>query len=537
MAARRRDRFHARRGIWAKGSKVRRILTWVSIIICAVVILLVVAYYQLLAHLQSPEFCRELSRHAKAALQAEDVTLRDALQIDGDRITLGEATATNTRIINALSARGISVEINRSALWNRTLSMRKLAVEESELHLAFGQAQARKKAKSAAQKQQNAKPAERQAATKAPAPTPEPAREQMSGIPRQFSLDFFECKDSDVHIQLGESKYSLHGCTTTASPQTKLGHNTWQINVENGRLHTPFSCLQDTSIKNATLIASPREISLAESRMMLTPGELRVRGAYNIASKRWSGLLRANKANVARLLNPEWKKRLHGEVYGELELTGTQEGLSSGLGFISLQKGVLEGLPILSDLQFHNTFPYRSLPLEKAECRLSYPYNDPSHNILNAWIFDQINIRSANGLLIVRGHVIIGSDQSLGGTLSIGIPENRFNDIQLRALSGIFGQRDEQGYLWLNLNLSGTLDDPHEDLSVRLTTILGQALPQLAGDAAQGLHTILNNFFTQAEPQENGGSNSTSEKEEQTTPASTIEKAGNLINNTLQSLF
>lgn len=536
MATRRRDRHHARRGIWAKGSKARRVLTWCIVSFCTIGILCIVAYYQLLAHLQSPEFCHKLSQHAKKALQAEEVILRDTLQIDGNRIALGGASITNADIVKALSARGISMEIDRSALWERTLAIRKLAVEESELHLVLNKAP-KHKASAPVNKPQRSKATAPAATQNNNETKTESGSQALSGLPNQFSLDFFECKDSDVHIRLGESTYSLHGCTTTAGPQTKLGRSTWQINVENGRLHTPFSYLQDTSIKNATLIASAREITLAESRMMLTPGELRVRGAYNIADKRWSGLLRANKANVARLLNPEWKKRLHGEVYGELELTGTQEGLSTGLGYISLQKGTLEGLPILSDLEFHETFPYRSLPLEKAECRLSYPYNDPSHNIRNAWIFDQIDIRSANGLLIVRGHVIIGSDESLAGTLTIGLPENRFNEIQMSTLGQLFGQKDEHGYIWFNLNLSGTLQEPQEDLSVRLATILRQALPQLAEDAKLNLQGMINNLFTPSANTKKEASSTTEEKEENTPPESTMEKAGNLINNAIQSLF
>lgn len=536
MATRRRDRHHARRGIWAKGSKARRILTWCVVIICTVGILCIVAYYQLLAHLQSPEFCRELSQHAQKALQAEEVTLRDTLQIDGNRITLGGASITNADIVKALSARGISMEIDRSALWERALTIHKLAVEESELRLALKTPPKPSRSHSA-NKKQRSKTISPEATQNSNETKSQSRTQTLSGIPNHFSLNFFECRDSDVHIQLGDSTYSLHGCTTTASPQAKLGRNTWQINVENGRLHTPFSYLQDTSIKNATLIASEQEISLAESRMMLTPGELRVRGAYNLANKRWSGLLRANKANVARLLNPEWKKRLHGEVYGELELTGTQEGLSTGLGYISLQKGMLEGLPILSDLEFHETFPYRSLPLEKAECRLSYPYNDPSHNIHNAWIFDQIDIRSANGLLIVHGHVIIGADESLAGTLTIGLPENRFSEIQMSTLGQLFGQKDEHGYIWFNLNLSGTLKEPQEDLSVRLATILRQALPQLAEGAKLNLQGMINNFFTPSSNTKKEASSATEKKEENTSPESTMEKAGNLINNAIQSLF
>ena len=517
MAARRRDRHHARRNLFARGSKSRRILSWALIITGSLIVLVVIAYYQLLFHLQSPAFCKELSQQAKQIMEAESVSLRDSLQIDNNRITLGAAELTQAGPIEALSAHGISTEIDRGALWNRKLAVRKLTVEEAEVHLNLS---SNRKATDLAQHEEEKDESKKSFVSKF--------------APNQYSLDFFECKDSDAHLILEESRYSLHGCTTTATPQTKRGSSTWQINLENGRFHTPFTCLRDTSVKNATIIVSAKEIALTESRLLLSPGELRARGSYNPQTKRWSAVLRSNKANVARILNPEWQKRLHGELYGELELTGKQQKLARGAGYLSLQKGILEGLPILSDLQFHGTMPYRSIPLDKAECRLSFPYNDTSHNIRNAWLFDQIDLRASNGLLLVKGRVIVGEDKSLGGTLTIGLPENRFNHLPTDALQGIFSEKDDQGYVWVKLNLSGTLDDPQEDLTIRLCTVLGKAIPSVAGGAAKALTEMFSTLTEQPKNKEEENTDTPQKKQESTSP---INSATDLFKNTLRSIF
>lgn len=514
MAARRRDRHHARRNLFTRGSKSRRILSWALIITGSLIVLIVIAYYQLLFHLQSPAFCKELSQQARQITEAESVTLRDSLQIDNNRITLGLAELTQAGPIESLSAHGISTEIDRGALWNRKLAVRKLTVEEAEIHLNLS--------------------SERKDTDSPQTEEEESKKGFISNFaPNQYSLDFFECKDSDAHLNLGESQYSLHGCTTTATPQTKRGNTTWQINLENGRFHTPFTSLRDTSVKSATIIASSKEIALTESRLLLSPGELRARGSYNPQTNRWSAVLRSNKANVARILNPEWQKRLHGELYGELELTGQKQKLARGAGYLSLQKGILEGLPILSDLQFHGTMPYRSLPLDKAECRLSYPYNDISHNIRNAWLFDQIDLRASNGLLLVKGRVIVGDDKSLGGTLTIGLPEHRFSHIPPKALAGIFSEKDDQGYVWVKLNLSGTLDDPQEDLTIRLCTVLGKAIPSVAGSAAKAITEMFSTLADKPGTKEEDTDSPPKEKES----PSPINTATDLFKNTLRSIF
>lgn len=543
MATRRRDRFHARRGILARGSKGRRILLWVLIGACTCAVLLIIAYYQLLAHLQSPAFCRTLSKHAGNALQAEYVSLRDALQIEGNRISLGEAIAENISIIDGVAAQGISMEIDRGALWNRHLAMRKLAIEEASIFITLGQtnsAPATAPLPNKTESKTTPMPEEQEAGDAPPEPVADSRESTGSSsgsfisnfTPNQFTLDYFECKDSDAHLLLNGREYSLRACTISALPQKKLGRNTWQINLENGRFHTPFVYLRDTSVKNATIIASPKEINLIESCLLLTPGELRVRGTYNNNTQRWSTVLRANKANVARILSEDWKKRLHGELYGELELTGKSNNLTRGAGYISLQKGMLEGLPILSQIQMGDTRPYRSLPLEKAECRLSFPYNDPRLNIRNAWLFDRIDIRAHHNLLFVQGHVIIGPDTSLGGTLRIGLPAGRFNTPAISILSKLFEQEDEQGIMWLRLNLSGTLDDPQEDLSIRIATIVRQALPQISGNAAQGVSNIINCLFNRPQKQEEQPKEAAQEQSQ-----SPLDGAGNLLKNTLQNLF
>lgn len=539
MTTRRRERFKNRRGFSTRSRKARCIV-WVAAIAVAIMVLSGIAYYQLLSHLQSTSFCEKLSKLTQNLLHAEQITLREQFQINGRRIALGEAVAHGLGKLDYAAARGISTEIDRGELWNRCLALHKLAIEEIEVRFNI---------------QPTPPPASlpapnrpTQATSTAVPPstyTPETPKDTEQGgilrnlMPNRFKVSLLECKDTDIHLQWGNQQYALLGHSSTAKPQSKLGRHTWQISLENGRLHTPLTALRDSSVKNATILISPQEINLTESRLMLSPGELRVRGSYNIHTNHWTSVLRINKANVARLLNDDWAKRLHGELYGEVELSGTKSQLDRGSGYISLQKGELEALPILSELLVGNTRPYRSLPLEKAECRLRYPYNDARHNIEHAWLFDQIDIRSAQGLLLVRGHIIVGTDKSLSGTLSLGLPEHKLNEWQLahQAIpAGIISKKDDQGYLWVNINLSGTLDAPQEDLTIRLSTLLGQALPQLLGNSTQAVGNLINRILMPSPPP---ATDTPPQNKEDTSPDNppAIQKAGQLFNRTIRSLF
>ncbi len=260
---------------------------------------------------------------------------------------------------------------------------------------------------------------------------------------------------------------------------------------------------------------------------MLSPGELVVNAMQDTATRDWSADLRVNKMDMARLLSQDWKKRVSGGLYGQLDMSGNAAGLQRAEGRLSLQQGELEALPILSKLPVGNSYPYRQLQLEHAEARLSYPHADAGRNIRRAWLLDDINIRGKNGMLLVNGHVLVDEDGTLGGTLHIGLPADIAT---LLAPEGtpLFGrlfhrEGEVTNYFWLRLNLSGTLDDPQEDLSARLTTLVGD-ITQRATGLLGGLLSTAGAAAEKAEP------GTEEEEEEQKEPAKQPSSPGNIIN-------
>lgn len=214
---------------------------------------------------------------------------------------------------------------------------------------------------------------------------------------------------------------------------------------------------------------------------------------YGLEKRTWNAEMQVNKADVARILKEDWKKLLTGQLFGKLVMSGNADGIELSEGNLTLREGVLEALPILSEITVGNTKPYRRLPLEQAGCHISYPYDAPEHHISDAWRFDNIDVRAAEGRLLIRGHVVIGSDSALRGTLNVGIPLEMVAKIPLGVEAGLmddlFNATGDPGYAWVTINLSGTTDNPKEDFSVRLSTLLGDNLPKAllkkAGDTTR----------------------------------------------------
>lgn len=513
-------------------ARFRRICITAVLVVVGLLALLIVGYSQLMSYLQGDSFRQRMADGIRSASGAADVSIASNLSISGSRVSVEGASAAGMHSIREASASRISAEIDRTALLGRRLHIRKVSVEEASLLLSTG-----RKASQGADKA----PAPAKGRTKAnpqpPAPAPRKSALSLKGI----EFDLFECQDADLKLEHNAGTYQLLGANITAKPAPRLGTGAWQIHAENARLHTPFPYLRESSIKSSTIVYHRDKVDVTDCRIMLTPGEMRLKAHYDLNKLRWSADMQINKGNVHRILNDDWKKRFSGELYGRLALSGKGSETTTGTGAFSVQNGVLEGLPFLSRIPVGNTYPYRSIELEKADCQIIFPYD--SEKIKKAWLFDKINLRSRDGSSLVRGHVLIGTDRRLGGTLTIGVPRSIMVALPFapEELTSKFftATGDDEDYLWVNMNLSGTLDQPQEDLSIRIATItgnnLGQLLKEIPKVNASSLFDIL--LKQKKQQKEEVNESDTPAPAPEPAPRNLINEAAGAAGSLLQSLF
>lgn len=512
-------------------ARLRRICIAGSIVLVSLIILIFIGYSQLMAYLQGDSFRSFMTDSARKVLHASDFELHSNLIINGKRVSLQGAELSGVNKIQKARASRISTEIDRAALLGRRLHLTKLSMEEASLVLSTGTDKTAGQTGSAKTARKGSK---KKAGTTRKTETASAGSSFFSL--KEVQLDLFECKDTDLSIRHNTSLYQLLGANVSASPAPRIGKNAWQLNAENARLHTPFQFLRDSSVKTATIVYHDDSVDVTECRIMLTPGEMRVKAHYDIKQAQWGVDMQVNKGNLHRLLNEDWRKRVSGDLYGRLTMTGRGSSTVTGTGAFSVQNGVLEGLPFLSQLPIGNTYPYRSIELEKADCQVQFPYD--SATIRNAWLIDKINLSSRDGSLLVQGHVLIGSDRSLGGTLNIGLPRNIVQVLPLPKESitdKLFTTREsDSDYLWVKLNLSGTVDHPQEDLSIRISTLVGDSILSSIRNQSKGSAADLLNILLQQKRSEAPAENTTDSTPESN---SAIQNAVDAAGSLLQSLF
>ena len=172
-----------------------------------------------------------------------------------------------------------------------------------------------------------------------------------------------------------------------------------------------------------------------------------------------------NEVPIRSWLPAEWKGHLAGSASGDLHWAGADPKVesSSGEGSLRVSNGRIDNLPVLeklAELAQKKSFQH----LELNDCSLSVGWKYPKIDINNIAIEEKGKFR-------LEGEISI-DQRRLHGTIKLGLtreyldwlpnPEEVFN-------------RKQNGYLWTNVRLFGTIDDPGQDLSPRIIELFKQS--------------------------------------------------------------
>jgi hypothetical protein len=172
-----------------------------------------------------------------------------------------------------------------------------------------------------------------------------------------------------------------------------------------------------------------------------------------------------NQVPIRSWLPAGWKEHLAGSAVGDLHWTGEDPklGSSSGEGSLGISNGRIDNLPVLeklAELAQKKSFEH----LELNECSLSFEWKYPKFDIENIAIEERGKFR-------IEGEMSI-EQRRLRGTIRLGLTREYLD--WLPNPEEVFS-RKQGGYLWTNVRLSGTIDDPGQDLSPRIIELFKQS--------------------------------------------------------------
>ena len=172
-----------------------------------------------------------------------------------------------------------------------------------------------------------------------------------------------------------------------------------------------------------------------------------------------------DRVPIRAWLPDKWKEHLNGSAFGGVHWTGPTPKLedSSGEGSLRLGDARADNLPFLeklAELAHEKSFEH----LELTDCSLNFTWRYPGIEIKDIAL-------EAKGKFRVEGAISIDR-RALRGAIQLGVARKHLD--WLPNPEEIFS-RQQGGYLWTAVHLSGTIDQPEQDLSPRIIELFKES--------------------------------------------------------------
>jgi hypothetical protein len=172
-----------------------------------------------------------------------------------------------------------------------------------------------------------------------------------------------------------------------------------------------------------------------------------------------------NSVPIRQWLPAEWKGRLKGGAFGDIHWTGKDPKLegSSGEGSLHIHDGQVDDVPFLNKLaELAQKKSFERLDLN--ECSLGFAWRYPEIDIKDITIEEKGKFRIEGEISVKR--------RVLRGTIRLGLTREYLD--WLPYPEEVFSRRSS-GYLWTHVHLSGTIDEPKQDLSQRIIDLFKES--------------------------------------------------------------
>lgn len=327
----------------------------------------------------------------------------------------------------------------------------------------------------------------------AAAPTTRPEESFLTAwFPQNVEISDAEIGELALNAQFAEGNFRTSGISAKAEPAGSP--DSYRLSLRGGLIQTPFPLLPELRLDHARLRFHDTQLYLSDSQVSVWKnGQVHATGECDLAARTFSLEGEATGIQCEEVLNADWSKRLTGNATSQFTLTNLS-GATLAKGNLQLQNATLTALPMLDALAaYADTRRFRLLNL--TEARTDWQWQNGETSITNL-------VLASEGLIRLEGEIVIRG-QEIDGHFRLGLAPGTLATIP-GAETDVFtpGPRN---LLWAPLHLTGTLENPKEDLTDRLITAAGmrmlEQLPETGEKVLKFTHSVVQETSTQAAEQ------------------------------------
>ncbi len=291
-------------------------------------------------------------------------------------------------------------------------------------------------------------------------PPPAPSGAKSPGwLPNKVDLRGLDVHEVMIRAMFDAGPALASGMRMALEPDG--APNAYRLEIADGSLRLPYPILPEARLGRAKLRYQDGRVYLNSADASLwDSARIEAAGEWDSLTRQYTFHGNLTGVECADLLNETWAKRLTGTL--ESDFTANNRDGHAASGKLQLRNGTLTALPVLDALAaYADTRRFRVLALNDA--RTIWHWRQGEIQLTDL-------VLSSDGLVRLEGAISIRG-RDIDGTFRLGIAPGTLSSIP-GAETHVF-LPGEKGLLWAPLRITGTLDDPEEDLTARLIEAAG----------------------------------------------------------------
>lgn len=288
-----------------------------------------------------------------------------------------------------------------------------------------------------------------------------PRREkEKRWLPTEIELHGMEVRELIVRATLNQGPASVTGMKIRVEPAG--GHKAYLAELADGAIVLPFDLVPTIRLDRARLRYQDGRVFLNSAKASAwRDGRLDATGEWDSALGKYAVEGNVSGVKCDEIFNETWAKRFTGDVASDFML-GNAGGQLVAAGRLTIDNGSLTALPVLDSLAaYADTRRFRLLSL--SEAHTDWRWKDGEILLSNL-------VLASDGLIRLEGSISIRGKE-LDGAFVLGLAPGTLAKIP-GAETDVFAP-GERGLMWASLRITGTVDDPEEDLTERLIEAAG----------------------------------------------------------------